>query len=73
MYIFRKIFTLCLLATICGGLQAQDAQKTERTIALWGHVKNSITRVGIKDAFITLMREDVFWIKNKEFCKGFLM
>ena len=58
MYIFRKIFTLCLLATICGGLQAQDAQKTERTIALWGHVKNSITRVGIKDAFITLMRED---------------
>ena len=41
-----------------------------------GHVKNSVTRIGIKDAFITLMREDsavtdtmhIFkqWIQGKD-------
>ena len=39
-------------------IMSAEAQQKERTIALWGHVKNSVTRVGIKDAFVTLMRED---------------
>ena len=57
----RHILTIILaLAAMTAGAQEtnQEAQKKERTIALWGHVKNSLTRVGIKDVFITLMRED---------------
>ena len=58
----RNIITLILTILLVLTAQAQEAnkedQKQERTIALWGHVKNSITRVGIKDVFITLMRED---------------
>ena len=53
---------ILLMATPVVSLLAQEKtdtlQKKERTIALWGHVKNSLTRVGVKDAFITLMRED---------------
>ena len=57
----RNIITIILaLASVVAVAQDtyQRAEKKERTIALWGHVKNSITRVGIKDVFITLMRED---------------
>lgn len=36
----------------------EKSAKKERTIALWGHVKNSFTKVGIPDAKITLMRAD---------------
>lgn len=54
---FSFVFIAAALA-ISVGMQAQVKEKKERTIALWGHVKNSVTRVGIKDAFITLMRED---------------
>ena len=58
----KTIITLILAILLVSTAQAQEAnkedQKQERTIALWGHVKNSITRVGIKDVFITLMRED---------------
>ena len=57
----RQLITIILaLVAMTAGAQEtnQDAQKKERTIALWGHVKNSLTRVGIKDVFITLMRED---------------
>lgn len=58
----KTIITLILTILLVSTAQAQEAnkedQKQERTIALWGHVKNSITRVGIKDVFITLMRED---------------
>ena len=56
-----KRFSIAIIAAalaISVGMQAQVKEKKERTIALWGHVKNSVTRVGIKDAFITLMRED---------------
>ena len=57
----RQIITI-ILALVSVVAVAQDtyqrAEKKERTIAPWGHVKNSITRVGIKDAFITLMRQD---------------
>ncbi|MBQ7443301.1 MAG: hypothetical protein IJS59_05475 [Bacteroidaceae bacterium] len=57
----QQIITL-ILALVALTTQAQEAnqkdQKKERTIALWGHVKNSLTCVGIKDVFVTLMRED---------------
>jgi hypothetical protein len=51
------VFIVVALAISVGG-QAQVKEKKERTIALWGHVKNSVTRIGIKDAFVTLMRAD---------------
>ena len=48
-----------MLAVACGYAQQKtENKKSERTIALWGHVKNSLTRVGIADAFITLMLPD---------------
>ncbi len=39
-------------------LQAQVSTDNERKISLWGHVRDNITRVGINDAFITLMTSD---------------
>lgn len=36
----------------------EKSAKKERTVALWGHVKNSFTKVGIPDTKITLMRAD---------------
>lgn len=48
-----------MLAMVCSYAQQKtENKKKERTIALWGHVKNSLTRVGISDAFITLMQAD---------------
>ena len=54
---------ITLMVTLAMPLSAQekaknDSLKRERTIALYGHVKNSLTRVGIPDVLITLMRED---------------
>ncbi len=37
---------------------AKKDKKNQRTIALWGHVKDSFTKVGVKGVKITLMRED---------------
>ncbi|MBR0047952.1 MAG: hypothetical protein IJP74_01360 [Prevotella sp.] len=59
----KRICTVFIAAALamCVGAQEKTtgkASRQERTIALWGHVKNAVTRVGIKDAFITLMRED---------------
>ena len=51
----KRISNVCIAIALAISL---GAQQKERTIALWGHVKNSVTRVGIKDAFVTLMRED---------------
>lgn len=34
------------------------AQKKERTTVLWGHIKDSFTKVGIKGVKITLMTTD---------------
>ena len=33
-------------------------KKKQRTVALWGHVKNSFTKVGIPNTLITLMNAD---------------
>ena len=56
------IFFLLTLMVGSMGLYAQDKKekrnRKEREIALWGHVKNSFTKVGIPDAKITLMRDD---------------
>lgn len=56
-------FILCGLA--CSATYAQENSgihkgdgKKERTIDLWGHVKESFTKVGIPDVKITLMRAD---------------
>ena len=58
-----KALTIALMATLAMPLSAQekeknDSLKKERTIALYGHVKNSLTRIGIPDVLITLMKED---------------
>ena len=56
---FSIVFIAAALAMSVGAQETkQKTNRQERTIALWGHVKNSVTRVGIKDAFITLMRKD---------------
>ena len=54
----KRISTILIAILLIMSAGAQEKKQKERTIALWGHVKNSVTRVGIKDAFITLMRED---------------
>ncbi|WP_051522588.1 hypothetical protein [Hoylesella saccharolytica] len=47
LYLILTIFSLPMVA-----------QKKEKTVKLWGHVRNSFTRVGIDKTKITLMRED---------------
>ena len=51
----RMIITAILFSQTLG-VPAQE--KKERQIALWGHVRSSLTRSGIKDVRITLMLED---------------
>ena len=69
----KKIITLilALVATLAGqaqgvvvitsrtkALQTQVYTDSVRRISLWGHVRDNITRIGINDAFITLMTAD---------------
>lgn len=54
----KKLVIFLLLALTVGSRGAYAQSKKERTIALWGHVKNSLTKVGIPDAKITLMSAD---------------
>ena len=58
----KHIIATALLALVALTAGAQTEQtkteKKERIIALWGHVKNSLTRVGIPDVFVTLMTAD---------------
>ncbi len=58
---------LILLATLVStalivSAQTEEADtantKKERTIALWGHVYDAVTKAGVDNTFITLMRED---------------
>ena len=39
-------------------LRAQENNPKERKISLWGHVRDNVTRIGIDNAFITLMTSD---------------
>lgn len=63
------IITAILLLS-AAGFAAEAQGKPERTISLYGHVKNSVTRVGIKDVFITLMREDSTVVDTMHVFKG---
>lgn len=49
---------LLLFVTLAMGQKSVNGVKKDRTISLWGHVRNSFTKVGIPDVKITLMRED---------------
>lgn len=61
----NKLIYLVLFVLFFGNVQAQDltavkttAMKKERTLSLWGHIKDSFTKGGILGAKITLMRPD---------------
>ncbi len=56
----NKLFTMATFLTLLALSQPVNAQskKNERTIALWGHVKDSFTKGGIPGTKITLMSSD---------------
>ena len=60
----RMAVVFCLVGMLLPAMGQEDgAAKGEgasggRTVALWGHVKDAFTYVGIPDVFITLMRAD---------------
>ena len=47
MYMFRKIITLCLLAMLCGGVQAQSL--------VFGTVQDAFLKTPITDAKVSLL------------------
>jgi len=49
---------LCMLACSTCWAQENTVAKKERTIFLWGHIKDSFTKDGIRNAKITLMHPD---------------
>ena len=60
----KRLLLLALLANTATFMLAQNEPQdkkqspTERTVSLWGHVKNFLTREGIPNALITVMRPD---------------
>ena len=56
------LMAMALISTLQTNAQNEQTDSTkvkkERTIALWGHVYDHVTKAGISDAFITLMRSD---------------
>jgi hypothetical protein len=62
------IFAALLFANV--SMIAKEPSKTnkQRTIVLWGHVKNSFTKVGIPGTFISLMRSDSTVIDTMHVC-----
>jgi len=61
----KRSVLIILLCIVAFNSQAQQSANTkgksvkkERTIALWGHIKDSFTKVGILGTKITLMRPD---------------
>ena len=56
----KTMFLLAIFAStaLTMSLSAQEDNKSERKIALWGHVKDNVTRVGIDSVMITLMTAD---------------
>lgn len=57
----KQFILTMLIAFLCISTFAQkgaNSPKKERTISLWGHIKDSFTKVGIKDVKITLMTTD---------------
>ena len=51
----KKLVYFLLLTLMVGSRGAYAQSEKGRTVALWGHVKNSLTKVGIPDTKITLM------------------
>ena len=64
--------TIALMVTLSASLFGQEAkqQKQERTLSLYGHVVNSLTRVGIPNVMITLMKEDSTVVDTLHVFKG---
>lgn len=61
----RKHFLYAVLAAlatflqpVAGFAQEEGQVKKQKTFRLWGHVKDSFTKVGIPDVKVTLMRPD---------------
>lgn len=54
----KKLVYFLLLTLMVGSRGAYAQSEKGRTVALWGHVKNSLTKVGIPDTKITLMDAD---------------
>ena len=52
----KRLLLLAALASTTILVPAQNG--TERTVTLWGHVKNHLTREGIPGALITVMNQD---------------
>ena len=50
-----RIIIIFLVASVLYSLNLQSA---ERTVTLWGHVKDAFTNGGIRDVKITLMTTD---------------
>ncbi len=53
---------LVMLSSLSGFAQktthSESTPKKERTLTLWGHIRDSFTKVGVKDVKITLMNAD---------------
>ncbi len=60
MTLTRLFLLAVLVASVPSFAYGQDKSniKNKRKIALWGHVKDSFTKVGVPGVKITLMRED---------------
>lgn len=61
----KRIILFVLISLMAMGIQANNVadtkgknEKKERTIDLWGHIKDSFTKVGILGTKVTLMRTD---------------
>lgn len=81
--LFLTMFIAMLLASAFAQTKADNnsATKKERTTVLWGHIKDTFTKVGIKGVKITLMTEDstvvdtcIAWrngYQSNDFCYNF--
>ena len=60
MYMLRICIILAILSISIQG----ECKETERTIELWGHVKDAFTKSAIRDVYITLMTEDSIFVDS---------
>lgn len=59
LYLLVILMLLSIFSTLTFAKNsAVSSPKKERTITLWGHVKDSFTKVGVKDVKIALMTSD---------------
>ncbi len=57
---FSTVYIVVLLVVSAGAQEKmmESTHRQERTVTLWGHVKNFLTREGIPEALITVMDQD---------------